>query len=250
MTKQAPHEGTFILRAISAIAQAGTALTFVFAVVYDWAFFGALGLSVRELPFSLSDVVVGALHWIPQTAATLVLSMLLVHFAEAHFQLKSDADEVENAQEEFRWSKYRGPILFAASNIIYLSVYGFIKFLQIKLDWIFDFIAINSSGFVFIIALALTAQRNGVLIHVRAPERRVAYILTFMPFFVAGQGYNDGSRIKNLGPASPEYTINVDGTPMTARPIRFIEKGLIAQKNDGNIVILPTQEIDDISIGR
>lgn len=218
------------------MAPAFTTAILVVSITYDTAYLWALGLSLGDIPSSISEHVRSALLWSPIIfiVSLIVGAVFLLEDTNAKSQKLKSNDPIVEA-----FVGNRGTIL----NIAGLLLLGYIIY-KTK-NYMFAFIVFAAIWMLILNRFASLRAKRNLSIPI---QLRYFLILPILLSIVGFSGYFLGDRLVNSTNLKWEYTVKKDDKEIILNVFgqrRFTEF-TIAISNDKKILIIPNGNIASI----
>lgn len=232
MTEQAEKKTFGVEQAVKIVGLAAS-LSLPASILFDWGFFGALGMSARQVPSSLVDHAKSAVFWFPIVLllgiSMTISQMLLVRFTS---QMGPSVGAVENRNRDISvlWRKFRQRhrrlfVTMTAVGIAFITVY------LMAGDVVFVFLLCGISSLWGGFAMWSVAHPGGLR---QLSEGLVTAILFGPPaaLMLWGFGHMAGMGA-HFAPLSTRITVT-GAPPQNVAVIRYLDKGLLARTKGGS----------------
>lgn len=169
-----------------------TAATLAISITYDSAYLWALGLSMSDIPSSISEHIRSTLLWCPMILFLLMTTFVLVNIAER-------PKKNTNIKREVKFNKYQKFVLLA---ILAIVIMGDLYIIFYKNEKAFIFLLV---ALVWIILVAILFANTKKISH-----PFLVYMFLTLPLilsFFGFTGYIAGRKILNISHPQWEYII-------------------------------------------
>ncbi|MFM0176542.1 hypothetical protein, partial [Paraburkholderia sediminicola] len=232
MTEQV-EEKTFGVEQIVKIVGLAASVSLPASILFDWGFFGALGMSLRQVPTSLVDHAKSAVFWFPfvilMGVSMTVSEMLVVRFtSEMGPSLRAVENESRDIAVLWRKVRQRHRRLFmtvAAVGIAFIIAY------LVAGDAVFLCLVTGISMLWSAFAVWSVAHPGGL----RRWSANVITLIVFGPpaaLMLWGIGHIEGMGV-HFAPLSTRITVT-GAPPQNVAVIRYLDKGLLARTKGGD----------------
>jgi hypothetical protein len=205
------------LKAAGALVGVASAASFVVTVVYDWGFFGALGLKLSMVPTNLSDHLRSALNWMPAAIFAMGMGVLLALIWRRLVRGKSKEEVI--AESKFPMiivgvAGVGGPLVYLAfgDRFLGLLLFGAISLWLLIAFWLVPKPPLDKLNLLSVI----------VTLFILVPFVIWAFIT----------GRLDGLALRNV-PESTHVLIVGETKPIPVTVVRTIDKGLLVLMKGG-----------------
>ncbi|MEW9584300.1 hypothetical protein [Paraburkholderia sp. DGU8] len=232
MTEQAEQK-TFGAEQVVKMVGLAASLSLPASILFDWGFFNALGMPLRQVPTSLVDHAKSAVFWFPfvilMGAMMTASQMLVVRFTS---KMGPSLKPVENKNPDIAalWRKVR-----QSHRRLFLTAAAIGIAMMIAYLVVGDSVFIGLVGGVSALWIAFAVWSVG---HPGGLRRWSADVLTLLVFgppaavTLWGVGHMAGMAV-HFAPLST--TITVTGAPpQNVAVIRYLDKGLLARTKGGS----------------
>jgi len=217
------------LKAAGAVVGIASAASFALTAVYDWGFFGALGLKLSVVPTTLSDHLRGALNWMPATLVSMI-SAVVVYLIQLRLDRGQSEEQVIAKSRTPRLARfgYKSYWLIAVMLVVAGPLY-YLKYGD-SFYWMFG-------GTAFVIWLLFASWLIAQL--PLAKLNRIAKITILMLpailILIYFKGRGDSLALRY---ASESTKVQLAGqtAPVPVTVIRTIDKGLLVFMKGGTEV--------------
>ena len=212
--------------------------TFAASLIYNFFFFWNLGISLYNIPISISDIAQTFLYWLPASLSFLLgtLSYLLFRSKEIS---KSD---LKNAAATVNYLRNGIAVMFVFITISYILIGDVSKIF-----------AINTLTITLLLfALFIPRKAYNFLQNHSSLQKKdifkiiVTLMYTMMIFIVVGYlGYSNSQNL--LGTSPPTSTISINSQKIIkTNIIRVLDEGIIVGTKDESPDFIPWTSISNI----